>query len=262
MKKFLLVFALVLLVSNAFAQDKLYLVFEMMEVDNEQEMDYMETENFWEKIHQQRVQNDEIIGWDLWQLAPGGEDQGYQYMTVTLFDNVASMFEGVDFISNVKKAYPNMKEDDLMKKLNNSSKTRDLAVRLYLEDIARTSGTNEMPLGTIAFLDFMKVDMDNYAAYEKAEMDVFQPMHQKQVDAGQKDYWSLMRIMLPVGSDTYASHITVNMFKNVESAFSSGGGGNWDGLTDAQQKVIQDGLALRDMKVSNMARLVKKVRKN
>ena len=87
MKKKLLVFAMVLLVSNVFAQDKLYLVFEMMKVDNEQEMAYMETENFWEKIHQQRVQSDEIIGWDLWQLLPGGEDQGYQYMTVTLYNN-------------------------------------------------------------------------------------------------------------------------------------------------------------------------------
>tara|TARA_R110002167_G_scaffold16923_4_gene65509 strand:- start:24 stop:812 length:789 start_codon:yes stop_codon:yes gene_type:complete len=262
MKKKLLVFAMVLLVSNVFAQDKLYLVFEMMKVDNEQEMAYMETENFWEKIHQQRVQSDEIIGWDLWQLLPGGEDQGYQYMTVTLYDNPVSMFKGGDLIENAKRAYPNMKEEDLLKKLNNSAKTRDLAVRIYLEDIANTVGANEMPIGTVAFLDFMKVDLNKYEAYEKAEMDVFQPMHQKQVDDGEKKYWSLMRIMLPVGSDTYASHITVNMFDDVESAFSSNGGGNWDGLTDAQQKAIQAGLDLRDMKVTTLATLLKKVKKN
>ena len=33
------------------AQDKLYLMFEFMKVDNEQEASYAETEAFWEKIH-------------------------------------------------------------------------------------------------------------------------------------------------------------------------------------------------------------------
>ena len=261
MKKILTLVALTLFISNVFAQDKLFLVFEMMKVDNEQEMAYMETENFWEKIHQQRANTGDIIGWDLWQLSPGGEHQGYQYMTVTLHNEAASMFEGGDFMKNVKVAYPDMSEEDVWKKLNQAGKTRDLAVRIYLEDIARTTGTNEMPLGTVAFLDFMKVGMGNYGQYEKAEMEVFQPMHQKEVDAGSKEFWSLMRIMLPVGSDTYASHITVNMFKDVASAVNANPG-SWDDLTAEQQKAIQDGIATRDMKKVVMATLVKKVRKN
>ena len=261
MKKTLLIVALILFTISSFAQDKLFLVFEMMKVDNEQEMAYWETENFWEKIHQQRANNGDIIGWDLWQLSPGGEHQGYQYMTVTLHKEATSMFEGGDFMKNVKAAYPDMSEEDVTKKIYKAGKTRDLAVRLYLEDIARTTGTNEMPLGTVAFLDFMKVGMGNYSDYEKAEMEVFQPMHQQEVDAGSKEFWSLMRIMLPVGSDTYASHITVNMFKDLASAFNSDPG-DWGDLTAEQQKAIQDGIALRDMKKVVMATLVKKVRKN
>jgi len=261
MKKTLIFVALILLSITSFAQDKLFLVFELMKVDNEQEMAYMETENFWEKIHQQRAQNDEIIGWDLWRLSPGGEDQGHQYMTVTLFNNAADMFKGGDFMKNVKAAYPDMTEEDLWKKLNEAGKTRDLSVRLYLEDIARTSGTNEMPIGTTAYLDFMKVDLEKYGAYEKAEMEVFQPMHQKQVDADEKEFWSLMRIMLPIGSDTYASHITVNMFKDVDAAVNQSGG-NWEDMTDAQRKAVQEGMKTRDMKKVIMATLVKKSRKN
>lgn len=261
MKKTLLIVALILFSISSFAQDKLYLVFEMMKVDNEQEMAYWETENFWEKIHQQRANNGDIIGWDLWQLSPGGEDQGYQYMTVTLFNNAADMFKGGDFMKHVKAAYPDMTEEDIWKKMNEAGKTRDLAVRLYLEDIARTSGANEMPIGTTAYLDFMKVDMEKYGAYEKAEMEVFQPIHQKQVDAGDKEFWSLMRIMLPFGSDTYASHITVNMFKDVDAAVNKPGG-NWGDMTDAQRKAVQDGLKTRDLKKGIMATLVKKARKN
>ncbi|HSQ47191.1 MAG TPA: hypothetical protein VLM44_09760, partial [Lutibacter sp.] len=81
MKKFLTLIAIILMGNTAVAQDKLYLLFEFMKVDNEQEQAYMETESFWEKIHEQRTKNGEILGWDLWSLQPGGEDQGYQYLT-------------------------------------------------------------------------------------------------------------------------------------------------------------------------------------
>lgn len=259
MKKVLILFALVFLCSNSYAQDKLYLIFELMKVDNEQEQAYSETENFWEKIHEQRAQSGEIIGWDLWSLLPGGENQGHQYMTVTLFSDPASMYKGSNLLSHAKNAYPDMSEEDIMKKLNNSAKTRDLAVRIYLEQIATTTGEYEMVPEIIASFDYMKVDLGNYDAYEKAEMEVFQPMHQKQVDDGAKGSWGLLRFMLPVGSDTYASHITVNMYKDIDHFFTP-----YDNnltLTEAQQKTIQDGLATRDMKMSIMGRLEKMVRK-
>jgi hypothetical protein len=261
MKKVLILFVAVLLSTVTIAQDNLFLVFEMMDVDNDQESAYWDTEDFWEKIHQQRVNNDEIIGWDLWQLLPGGEDQGYQYATVTLFKDKVSMFKGGgDLWENAKAAYPNMTEEDLNKKLNSAGDTRDLAVRIYMEEIATTTGDFELKVGSVAFFDFMKVEMGNYAAYEKAEMEVFQPSHQKQVDAGNKGSWSLIRYVLPVGSDTYASHMTVNMFNDVDQAFASNTGGNME-TTPEQQIAVEKGLALRDMKMVTMARLVKLVRK-
>ncbi|RAJ25362.1 hypothetical protein LX77_01665, partial [Gelidibacter algens] len=91
MKKLLILIALMLLGNNGFAQDKLYLILEFMKVDNEQEAAYMETEAFWQKIQEQRVKNGDILGWDLWSLQPGGEDQGYQYLTVTLYNDPLKM---------------------------------------------------------------------------------------------------------------------------------------------------------------------------
>ena len=261
MKKFLTLFVLALLVSNVFAQDKLYLIFELMRVDNEQQQSYLETESFWEKIHQQRAQNGDIIGWDLWQLSPGGEDQGYQYMTVTLHSNAASMFKAGNFMENVKKAYPDMPEDDLNKKFNSAGSTRDLAVRVYLEEIATTNDSFDLPLGTVAFFNFMKAEPGQSDAYEKAEMEVFQPMHQEQVDNGVRASWGLLRFMLPFGSEVYATHIAVDMYKDIDQALGRNAG-NFGELTEAQQKAIQDGIATRDLKLGNMGTLVKKVRKN
>jgi hypothetical protein len=232
---------------------------ELMKVDNEQEQAYAETEDFWEKIHDQRAQSGEIYGWDLWALRPGGENQGYQYMTVTLYSDPASMFKGSNMMAHAKAAYPDMSEEDIMKKLNNSGKTRDLGVRIYMERLTGTTGDFEMKPGIVASFDWMKVDMDGYAAYEKAETEVFMPMHQKQVDAGEKGAWHLGRFMIPVGSDVYASHITVNMFESIDDYFKPSSVDM--NLTEDQQKAVQDGLATRDMKSVSLGYLSKMVRK-
>ncbi len=259
MKKLLLFIAIILLSSNVIAQDKLYLSFEFMEVDNEQEDAYWETESFWEKIHVQRVKNGDIIGWDLWSLKPGGEDQGYQYLTVNLYDDPVKMFKGGDFNAALKAAYPDMSEEDLNKAFDKTSKSRDLAKRIFLEQIDTTKDEFDMPIGTVANIDLMKVDLGNYAKYEKAESEVFKPNHQKQVDAGRKGNWGLLRYMSPIGSDTYASHITVNMYKNYEQLFMPSTNDGPE-LSEAQQKAVENGIATRDMKWVYTASLVKKVR--
>jgi hypothetical protein len=263
MKKLFLFTLLTLFVAQvSLAQEKLYLEFDFMKVDNEQENSYAETEAFWEKIHEQRVKNGDIIGWDLWSLQPGGEDQHFQYLTVTLYNDPVKMMSGDDWdhlMDRAKAAYPDMSEEDITKKLNHSSTTRDLAVRIFMELIDATTGDFSMPLGTVASIGLMKVDLDNYSAYEKAESEVFKPMHQTEVDAGRKGSWGLTRFISPIGSDTYASHLTVNMFTNYEQYFME----NTDdspALTDAQIKAIQDGLALREMKFVYMATLLKTVK--
>ena len=182
-------------------------------------------------------------------------------MTVTLYNSAKAMFDGGNFIENVKKAYPDMSEDDLTKKFNSVGSTRDLAVRIYLEEIATTNDSFDLPLGTVAFFNFIRAEPGKYDAYEKAEMEVFQPMHQKQVDNGERALWSLLRFMLPFGSEVYATHIAVDMYKDIDQALARNAG-NFGELTEAQQKAIQDGIATRDLKLGNMGTLVKKVRKN
>ncbi len=252
-----------LLCQAAFAQDKLYLQFEYMKVDEEQGNDYWETETFWEKIHQQAAINGDILGWDLWSLQPGGEDQGYQYITVTLYDNPVAMMSGGSWeklLANAKKAYPEMTEEEILAKINNSSKTRDLAVRVYMEQIATTTGDFEMKVGTVASLDIMKAAQGQSSAYEKAEKETFQPLHQKMVDVGQKGNWGLLRTMLPYGSDAYATHMTVNMYTGYDQYFKS-----WEDdagtPTEEEKAAVQAGLKTRDLKWIYMATLQKKARK-
>lgn len=260
MKKLLLFIAIIFLSTNVIAQDELYLVFEFMKVDNDQENSYMETENFWEKIHQERIKNGDITGWDLWRLRPGGEDQGYQYLTVTLYSDVKKMLSGGgDLEAALKAAYPDMSDEKLNKTFNKTSKSRDLAVRDFLVEIDHTNDKFDMPLGTIAVMNFMKVNNGDFDKYEKAESEVFKPMHQKQVDSGRRGNWGLLKYILPRGSKAYATHIAVDMYKDYDQMLMAPLE-NTPKLTEAQQKKIQDGLATRDLKYVYMATLIKKAR--
>lgn len=241
------------------AQDKLYLMFEFMKVDNEQESAYWETENFWEKIHAQRVKNGDILGWDLWYLQPGGEGQGPQYLTVHVYDDPVKMMSGAgDFDAAVKAAYPNMTQDQVDAHMEQDVKNRDLAYRIYLERVAGTKDEFDMPLGMVMALNMMRATDMDFDSYEKAETEVFMPWHQQAVDRGERSRWELWRIMVPYGSDTYATHVTADMFKDYAHMFAPAGEANQP--TDEQMKMMQEGVKTRDMKFSYIARLVKKVR--
>ncbi len=240
------------------AQEKLYLIFELMQVDNEQEADYLDTERFWKKIHEQRLAGGEIIGWDLWQLLPGGENQGYQYLTVTLYNSPDKMFDVHEVFKYAKKAYPDMSDESLRDMVEGAGKTRNLAVRNFMEQIAVTDGDFEMNIGTIAFIDLMKVPMKGYDLYEAAEKDVFQPIHQDMVNNGWKGSWSLLRYIIPIGEATYASHMTVNMYSDVTQALTPHP--FEESPSAASKEAIEEGFNTRELKYTYMARLIDKVR--
>ena len=258
MKKVLMLLVAVLFVLNVNAQEKMYLLFEFMKVDNEQESAYAETEDFWENIHKERLKNGDIVGWDLWKLQPGGEDQGYQYLTVNIYDDPVKMMTGAgDFKKALEQAYPDISADVLAKIVDRTGKSRDLSLRLFTEYMDGTLPEFEMPIGTIASIDMMKVDLGDYSSYKNFESKIFKPLHQKQVDNGEKESWGLAQIMSPIGSDAYASHITVNMYKDYAQYFMKRTPNN---LSDKQLKEINNGLELRDLKYVFMGTLIRKVR--
>jgi hypothetical protein len=260
MKKLLVLIAIFWIGNTAIAQEAepLYLLFEFMHVDNDQETAYGETEAFWEKIHEQRVKNGDALGWDLWRILPGGENQGSQYFTVSLYNDPVKMMQGGDFSTALKAAYPDMSDAELTKKMEHTSKSRDLTHRVYLEQIATTTPEYEMPIGMVARLNFMKATNGQSGAFEKAETEVFQPIHQNAVSEGRLASWGFLRNMLGYGSDSYASHMTVDMYSSYDQMFNSGG--MIENPTDAQMKAMNDAMATRDLRSTRVIQLIRKVR--
>ena len=252
MKKLLMI-ALLVFSFNAIAQaQETYLMFEWMGVDNEQWASYMETEDFWEKIHQERVNSGEINGWDLWAIQPGGESQKFQYLVVHSYDDPVKMMNGTsNLMEMAKKAYSDMSEEEISEKMSGAAKTRDIEAVVYLQIIDRTEGDFDMPLGTVARANLIKAE--DGAAYVKAEREIFKPIHQKRVDEGNLGSWGLTEVMVPWGSDVYANYYTFDMFRDYKHMFSSGGPGE---MTEE----VANGLATRDIKWGAMVTLIKKVR--
>ncbi|NNE02494.1 MAG: hypothetical protein HKN52_04945 [Eudoraea sp.] len=258
MKNLILILAMTLFTATAFGQEEepLFLLFEFMHVDEDQSAAYAETEEFWEKVHVQRVKNGDCIGWDLWQLKPSGQEQGAQFMTVSLYNDPVKMMEGGDFNKAWNGAYPNLTPEESDQKMMQTSKSRDLTHQVYLVQIDATNDNFDMPIGTLAVINFMKAKPGQSGAYEKMESEVFKPNHQKDVDSGGRANWGLLRNMMGYATEAYASHITVDMYTGYDQFFN----GTNTPLTDAQQNAMQEIDKLRDLKSLTMATLVRKVR--
>ncbi len=237
--------------------DQLYLLFEFMHVNDEDDSDYWEIEQFWSEIHKQRVADKNIIGWDLWALTPSGTEQGSQYMTTTLFASLEAMLQGIPkFDEYVKMAHPSLSDDELEKMFAKVVSSRDMAHQVYCKEISTTTGDFEMKVGTVMTMDIMK-QLDN--SYVTMEDKIFKPWHQEQVDKGEKGNWGLVQIILPTGSEAYGSHFTYSMYKNMEQLAKSleSWGGEMDLMTEL---AVQEGLKTRIWKEMKIARLIMMVR--
>ncbi len=259
MRRALCLILILMLFTSSYAQKETFLTFEFMKVDNDQEPFYNETEAFWEKIHEQRVASGDIVGWDLWQLLPGGEDQGYQYLTVTVFDDPVKMMRaGEGVMESARMAYPDLSDEELENRVNLAGGSRDLSVRLYLKVIDQANPDYEMKQGMVASIDLMKAKEGRYEDYESAESKTFKPYHKTYIDAGAKGDWQLLRVLMPQGTEVYATHITANMFDSWEQYLNSM---EFDGgMTPDLQTRMEDGITTRDLRWVYMATLLRIVR--
>ena len=259
MRKLFIIMVMTLFTTMAIGQDQepLFLIFEFMHVDEGQGTAYAETEAFWEKVHAQRVKNGDCIGWDLWRLEPSGQEQGAQFMTVSLYNDPVKMMDGGDFNKAWKDAYPNLTDAESNAKMEMTAKSRNLTHRVFLQQIDLTKDNFDVPIGTLAVINFMKAKPGQSAAYEKMESEVFKPFHQSDVESGGRASWGMLRNMLGYATEAYATHIVFDMYTGYEQFFKGGSNGP---ASEAQQKAYQEMNALRDLKSVTHATLVRKVR--
>lgn len=262
MKKLLSFPLLLLLISNiSFSQESRYLVFEFIKVETVQRVDYMEYKDFLDKIYRQAVANGDIAGWDFWSLQTGANNENFQYATITYYNSPVEMMNGLSMekmVSIAAQAFPDMESAAISEKINQSLGIRDLAVRSYMVEVAKTHEDFEMKPGILASFDLMKAEEGMFEEYEKAEREVFLPLHMKKIEDGYMEGWSFLRTALPAGSEAKSTHMTLNIYANYMQFFNSL---EYDAkVTDQEQESIEKGLDSRDQKWIYLATLESAVR--
>jgi hypothetical protein len=139
---------------------------------------------------------------------------------------------------------------------NKTFSCRDMIDLFLLKQIDKTKDDFKMKIGTLATLDINK-QLDE--SYEKVESEIFKPLHQGMVDKGKKGSWDLLRFILPAGSSTYATHISVSKYNDAAqlAAFMEGLSGD---MNLHSQFAAKEGLKTRDWKKVRIAKLLMMVR--
>lgn len=262
MKKILSLVLMMLLVVGLKAQQndaKEYLLFEFMQVQPGHWNDYYAVEEFWSGIHQQRVADKTIVGWDMWSLVPSGTKQGPNFLTVTIFASLQDMMNAVaswDVMAYAKKAYPDKSDDEIGAMMDKTVLSRELVYQNLLVGIDQTKDDFKMKVGMVVTLDFMKQLDDKYA---HAESEIFKPWHQQEVNKGNKAHWGLLNAVLPVGSQAYFTHIAYSFYTDMNqlAKFMNGTGGEMDLTT---QIAVNEGLKTREWKELKIGKLEMMVR--
>lgn len=263
MKKLSILLLLGILVFNlAQAQQTRYLVFEFFKVESNQTYDFIEFKDFMDKVYRAAVNDKKIQGWDFWSLQSGADPSEFQYITITYFKDPVSMMTGLqeeDMVRYAMIAYPHLTEVQVKEKFNDAVSSRDLAQRAYMQEIAKTQDSFKLMKGTLASFDLMKAVEGQFDVYEKAEKEVFLPIHQNRIEKGLMGSWSLLRTALPFGSEAKSTHLTMNIYKDYVQFFNAQEYEDME--STAEQRAAQEkGLKSRDQKYIYLATLENAIR--
>lgn len=244
------------------AQPTQYMVFEFIKVENDQLFDYIEFKDLMEKVYRQAFNDKQIKGWDFWSLQSGADHGSFQYIMITYYDDPVKMMNGMDeskMMTYTKIVYPHLSDDQVANLFQQSLAMRELPMRLYMKEINSTKDNFQMKQGILASFDLMKAPEGRFDAYEKAETEVFRPIHQKRIDQGLMGHWSLMRTALPLGTEAKSTHLTMNIYRDYMQFFNAQAYEDIN-QTEAQRNAVNEGLNSRDQKWVYLATLENVVR--
>lgn len=204
-----------------FAQvtEPVYMLVEYMKISSGQEAQYLELEQAWKKLHQERVASGTITGWNLYNVRfPEGTDREYDYVTVTTFgslDNVEipypdNVLESVMVNGKLPEIY---EKTDQIRSLVNGELWRQIEA-VQPETLPSTPSK-------FVLLDVMKVAPGMGDDYLRMERELFRPIHEERMKEGLINGWIVYSLVLPGGTDIGYNYATVNLFDRLSGVENS-----------------------------------------
>lgn len=207
----LLGFPFLSLAQNANQQLPFALV-DFMKVDPGNEADYLRMEQVtWKHIHQQRVNQGQLLGWYLYQISFTGTNSPYNYATVAIFPSMEQVEKNIP-----EEAFQAALEGPLAGRTVNeigeeANRTRNLVSSFLLHQISVVNDDDEEPAPYIE-VNYMHITPETEANYVSLEKEIWQPIHKALTDMGYEAGWSAWEVRFPRGYGEPFQYATVNSY--------------------------------------------------
>lgn len=202
----------------AYAQTipSLFVVVDYMKVKPENNSRYLEVEQgIWKPLHQERVNQGTIVGWYLYAVEFTGTGEEYNYVVISLYDNV-------EYLENPwkpeipAKVHPNKKLNEIMEQTYQSRE--NVKTELYYSVATAPKIPLEIPASYLQ-VNYMQVESGKQSEYEQLESEIWLPIHNESVSSGRTTGWGLWKSLFPRGAGQKYQYITLNTFSKFPYIF-------------------------------------------
>ncbi|WP_298238506.1 hypothetical protein [uncultured Algibacter sp.] len=165
MKHLLIVF--VALISNIAMSQGLpdqIAVMDFVKVESGEKESYLQMENTWKKVHQERIKQDIITGWYLYKVRFAGTE--YNYVTINTYSS----------FNKLENPYPNEIIANVSSDKNLTEKSGS-KIKSEMSKLVAFTGKNKP--SKYMLMAFIVVDEKDKGAYVKGENTIWKPTHKE-----------------------------------------------------------------------------------
>ncbi len=215
MRRLILFFILLASSLCLLAQPGPYAVVYFFKVDPGKGTAYLKMEKeLWKPIHQARQKAGEILGWYCYSVDFSGSGSEYNYVTVTVVENLAKM-DGVDYQKWFKTVHPKRTIEEITKTTNDARVMvrSELVRRVAVAEPAKAPAKRAPMIS----LSFFKSPDEKSDAYSKMVSDILVPVNKAMVETDPNADLSFWEVWLPNGSSTKYNYVGVGSMPNYAS---------------------------------------------
>jgi hypothetical protein len=198
----------------------LYVQVDYMKVPEGGEDAYLALErDMWKPIHEQQVRQGIITGWSVYSVRFGAPNADYNFTTVNVFDDFAKL-ENPYPQEVFEAAFSDGTPEGLTERTVAAREMVHTEI-WQLIDTAQAEG-EPGPSGRYLVLNYMHVPTGGESKYVSVEQEVWKPLHQARVDAGQMSGWGMYGLAFPGGKVTHYSFGTVDYYDELGDLMGPG----------------------------------------
>ncbi len=168
--------------------------------------------DLWKPIHEERVRQGTIMSWSVYGVRAGAPHSGYNYVTVTVFDDFAKL-ENPFPEGTFEAAFPTGAPEGAWERTFEARK--QVHTEIWQSINAAQAAGESGPSGRYIVINYMDAPVGGESEYVSIEQEAWKPLHQARIDAGQMSGWGLYGLTLPGGASTPYNFAAVDFYNEL-----------------------------------------------